>query len=122
MMVLSEDVRLALNERFKHHFGNVAGLAQPVLIIFDYSPTDSDPPLSIAFDGELGPKCWMSEPTVEEIDGDGPNVGSYAGFRFERRDFYGYSIQVIPQSTFNGIDEICEVCRRLYAHIVWSDS
>ena len=121
-MVLTEDVRLALNERFKNHFGNIPGLAQPVLIIFDYSPTNSDPPLSIAFDGQLGPKCWMSEREVQEIDGDRPKLGHYGEFRFERRDFYGFSIQAISQSTFNDINEICEVCRRLYAHIVWADS
>ena len=124
MMQLTEEMRRTLDERFKCCFyGNVPGLAQPVLIIFDYSPTDNGPLLSIAFDGEFGPKCWMSENQVKTINGKGPNLNDgYGNFQFRGRQFYGYSIVAFSQSEFDDIDRLEDACRRHYAHIVWPSS
>ena len=124
MMQLTEEIRGALDERFKCFFhGNVPELPQPVLVIFDYSPTDNDLLLSIAFDGQLGPKCWMSENEVKTINGKGPRLHeSYGNFKFMDRQFYGYSIAALSQSEFDDIGLLEDVCRRLYAHIVWPSS
>ena len=114
----------ALNRRFNCHYGNIPALPQPVLAVFDYSPTDNDPPLSIVFDGELGPKCWMSESNVREINGNGPRLGAgnYGDYEYKGHQFYGFSIQAFSQSDFDDVDCVESICRRLYAHIVWPDS
>ena len=83
MMQLAAGTRQALDERFKCYYGNIPALSQPVLAVFDYSPADNEPPLSIVFDGELGPKCWMSERNVEEINGNGPRLGHYENYQFD---------------------------------------
>ena len=122
MMQLDECTRQALADRFKYYYGNIPNLAQPVLVVFDYSPTDNEPPLSIVFDGELGSKCWMSERTVKEIDGNGPRLGHYGDYQYDGHQFYGFSIQAFSQSDFDDVDRIESNCRRLYAHILWPDS
>lgn len=119
MMQLAASTRQALCKRRKCYYGNIAALSQPVLAVFGYSPTDNDPPLSIVFDGELGPKCWMSERTVREINGNGPRLGHYGDYEYDGHQFYGFSIQAFSQSDFDNADRIESICRRLYEHIVW---
>ena len=122
MMQINAATLQALKDRFKCHYGNIPAVSQPILAVFDYSPTDNDPPLSIVFDGEMGAKCWMSESTTEDIDGNGPRVGNYGNFEFDGHQFYGFSIQPFSQSDFDDVSAIETICRRLYAHIVWPDS
>ena len=122
MMQLDACTKRALADRRKFHYGNIPELAPPVLVVFDYSPTDNEPPLSIVFDGELGPKCWMSENNTRKIDNDGPSLGHYVNFQFEGRQFYGFSIKPFSQSDFDDVNGIERICRRLYSHIVWPDS
>lgn len=122
MMQLDSCTRQALADRFKYYYGNIPALPQPVLAVFDYSPTDNEPPLSIVFDGELGAKCWMSERNVKEIDGNGPRLGTYGDYQYDGHQFYGFSIQAFSQSDFDDADRIESICRRLYAHIVWPNS
>lgn len=122
MMQLDACTRRALADRRKCYYGNIPALAQPVLVVFDYSPTDNEPPLSIVFDGEFGPKCWMSESNTKYINGDGPRLGHYGNYQFEGHQFYGFSIQPFSQSDFDDVDGIERICRRLYSHIVWPES
>ena len=122
MMQLDACTKQALADRRKCYYGNIPALAQPVLIVFDYSPTDNDPPLSIVFDGELGPKCWMSANNVKQINNDGPRPGNYGDYQFDGCQFYGFSVKAFSQSDFDDVDRIEGICRRLYAHIVWPDS
>jgi len=123
MLRLNEYVKQKLSQRQKYHFGNVPGLPQYVLIIFDYSPSDNEPPLSIAFDGELGPKCWMTENKFKEIGNSQPlNLGAYEDFYYEERKFYSYSVTSYPQSDFNDVNLIEKNCWQLYQHIVWSET
>jgi len=122
MLQLDQRIKEELAKRQKYYHGNVNALSQPVLIILDYSPSDSKPPLSIAFDSELGPKCWMSEKNVSKIGDDGPNPHQdYGEFDYEGRHFYGFSIQALTQSDFDDVSRIETICRQLYAHIVWPD-
>ena len=96
-------------------------LEKPVLIVIDYSPQDAEPPLSIAFDHGNGPKCWLSESKVREIDNNGPNPNaSYREFNFEGRKFHPYSITALHSSTFEDIRAFTSTCERLYKHIDWS--
>lgn len=122
MMQLDACTMRALAERRKCYYGNIPALAQPVLVVFDYSPTDNEPPLSIVFDGGLGPKCWMSERNTKDINGNGPRLGHYGDYQFEGHQFYGFSIQSFSQSDFDDVNGIERICRRLYSHIIWSDS
>ena len=112
----------ALHDRHKCHYGNIPALSQPVLAVFDYSPSDNEPPLSIIFDGELGSKCWMSESNVREINDNGPRIGHYGDYQYDGHQFYGFSIQAFSQSDFDDVDRIERICRSLYAHIVWPGS
>lgn len=122
MLQLDACTKQALADRRKCYYGNIPALPQPVLVIFDYSPTDNEPPLSIVFDGELGSKCWMSESNVKEINGNGPRLGHYGDYQFDGHQFYGFSVQPFSQSDFDDVDRIESICRRLYSHIIWPDS
>ena len=117
---LSEAMRGKLNEFTRWAFRQVPVLESPVLLIFDYSPTVGQPPLSLAFDYAGGAKCWMTAAEVRNIGNDGPNFHEdYKEFPFEGRRFVPYSIQQLPPSIFENIDELKAVCRRLYGHVVW---
>lgn len=117
-MGLSPQMRDALDYRFNWKLTNVSELENPVLAVFDYSPSDSQRPVSIAFDYSGGPKCWLSELSVREIDNNGPkHHPKYREFVLEGRQFHPYSIQSLPRTIFEDIDEFVSVCQRLYRHV-----
>ena len=72
-MRLSTEFREALDQSVKWQLTNVPELDNIVLIVFDYSPGNDHPPISIAFDCSGGAKCWMSRPKVKSINGNAPN-------------------------------------------------
>ena len=101
-------------------FTNVPELETPVLILLDYSPSNDLASVSIALDYAGGNKCWMSEPKVRQIDGNGPNKHQdYREFDFHGRRFYPYSIQGLTAREFESIESISSICTRLYNHIDW---
>ena len=111
----------ALDQSFKWRLTNVPELENPVLIVLDYSPSDTQPLLSIAFDFSGGPKCWLSESRVIKIDDDGPRPYlDYRKFVFEGREFCPYSIRALPQVTFEEFRELASACRSLYHYVDWS--
>ena len=118
---LSEGMQAKLNEFAKWTLAQVRVLENPVLLIFDYSPSADQRPLSIAFDYGGGPKCWMTMSEVKKIGDDGPNFrAKYKEFSWEGRRFIPYSIRCLPESIFEDIDTVKETCRRLYRHVVWA--
>lgn len=120
-MNLSADMTKALDRQFKWARTNVPVLEKPVLIVFDYSPGDDMPPLSIAFDWSGGPKCWLSETRLKKIGDKGPRFyPKYKTFKREAREFHPFSIQAFPRTTFANIDDFTRACRNLYEHVDWS--
>ena len=90
--------------------------------MLDYSPSDDQPPLSIAFDFSGGPKCWLSESRVRDIGNEGPKLhAAYRNFVFEGREFHPYSIIAFPQAIFEEIQEFSSACQCLYQHVDWSE-
>ena len=119
-MDLSQDMKDILGQRFSWSLENIPDLEIPVFIILDFSPPGCDAPLSIAFDFSGGPKCWMSEESVKEINADGPRpYAQYKQFSFEGRRFYPYSVQSFGTSLFEEIELLNTICKRLYNHVVW---
>ena len=122
MMSLSLETKEALRSQHEFYFINILELRPPVLIILDYRPSKGAPPLSIAFDGDLGSKCWMSEKNVRVIDENSPSLHEqYKNFEFNGHYLYGFSVKAFTQFYFDSIDGINRACERLYVHIVWPD-
>lgn len=116
---ISAAMQEKLNAFTKWTLAQVRVLEHPVLLIFDYSPSVDQRPLSIAFDYGGGPKCWMTTSEVRKIGDDGPNFrAQYKEFSWEGRQFVPYSIRKLPESIFEDIDTLKETCRRLYRHVV----
>ena len=110
-----------LTQRFNWKLTNISELDEPVLIVYDYSPSDQQPVISIAFDFSGGNKCWITTEKVISINNDGPNSHSdYGMFTFETRHFHPYSIQVSPQEIFQDVSHLTSMCQRLYQHVDWS--
>lgn len=115
----TEELIDQLNHSFKWKLANPPELDQPVLIVFDYSPSVEQCPICIAFDLSGGPKCWLSESQVFAIDGVMPNHhAGYRQFVFEGRKMYPYSIQALPGDLFTDINRFKSVCQSLYWHTV----
>ena len=120
-MTLSQKMTLALDRRFKWMATNVPVLEKPVLIVFDCSPRDDAPPLSIAFDRAGGAKCWLSETRLVKINDYGPKHDSkYKQFAVKGRQFHPFSIQAFSDAIFSDIDALIFACQSLYDHVDWS--
>ena len=120
-MEISEETTKALDWLFKWKLTNVPVLEKPALIVFDYSPTDDMPPLSMAFDWFGGPKCWLSETRLKKIGDNLPKFHpKYKKFNLEGREFHPFSIQAFPKEIFGNIDEFTHACRSLYEHVDWN--
>ena len=119
-MDISEKMRVALDQAFNWELINVPKLDEPILIVMEYSPSNYEPPLSIAFDFSGGPKCWMTVPTVREIGKIAPSRHDpYREFSFRNYKFYPYSIQKFPKTIFQDIQQFTSACLCLYRHAEW---
>lgn len=121
-MQLSAEVTSALNQRLDWKLYRPPEFEQEILFVFNYSPcSDGQHSLSIGFDTEGGPKCWLSEPKTLGSGSETPNRNDgYRDFRLDGHRFYGYSIQKLPTSIFSNVEELEEICRRLHSDIDWS--
>ena len=121
-MAMTTTMKEALDQRFNWRLENAPELERPVLIVLDYSPSDDQPSLSIAFDFSGGPKCWMTESRVRKIGGQGPKLyAKYRKFVFGGREFHPYSIRAFPQAIFEELPEFASACQCLYQHVDWSE-
>ena len=110
-----------LDQLFNWTLAQVPVLESPVLLILDYSPSVGEHPLSIGFDYECGPKCWMTASKVRAIGNDAPRPHeAYKEFTWGGREFKPYSIQSLSASILEDVDAMRAVCRRLYRHVVWA--
>lgn len=117
-MKLSEEFKKGLNEYFDWEYKNISNQDEPVLIVFNYSPSSESRPFSFAFNLRRKPKCWISHDKVKEIGDKSPNRRQdYGDFNHKGQNFYAYSVQAFENSTFNNIVEFKKVCNRLYANI-----
>ena len=117
-MGLQGQFKREISQYFDWRLTNVPELENPVLIVLEYSPRSDQRPISIAFDYSGGSKCWLSEPTVREINNDGPKpYADYKKFIFEERKFYPYSVQSFGQSIFIDIRKFKDACQSLYQHV-----
>ena len=120
-MSLSPEMTLALDHRFKWKLTNVPVLERPVLIIFDYGPSDDAPPLSVAFDSAGHAKCWLSETRLAKIGDNCPrHYPRYKRFVFEGREFHPFSVRAFPNAIFCSIDALVLACQSLYDHVDWN--
>ena len=120
-MPLSPEMTQALDCRFKWKLTNVPALEKPVLIVFDYGPSDDAPPLSVAFDLAGRARCWLSETRLVEIGENCPSHHpKYKQFVFEQRQFHPFSVIAFPSAIFSDIDALIFACQSLYDHVDWS--
>ena len=118
---ISAAMQEKLNEFAKWELAQVPVLENPILLIFDYSPSMGQSPLSIAFDYGCGPKCWMTASKVRKIGNEAPSCHEdYREFLWEGRQFIPYSIQQLPASIFEDINDLKAACRQLYQHVDWA--
>lgn len=111
----------ALNHRFKWRLTNVPALDKPALILYDYSPKDDAPPLSIAFDWGGRPRCWMTETRLVKIGDECPrHHPKYREFVLEGRRFHPFSVEAFPETIFTDINRLNLACHTLYQHVDWS--
>ena len=116
-----KDIERFLGESFNVRVTNVPELEHRILIVLDYSPSDSDKLISMAFGIASEPKCWLTESAVQEIDNDGPRPHSaYKEFIYNERQFYPYSIKALLPEVFTCLSQFEGFCRRLYQHVVWT--
>ena len=117
-MELSKEFREELAEYFDWEYTNIPNLEEPVLMIFNYSPSNESSPFSFAFSLRGNPKCWISHDKVKEVGDKAPNrYPDYKDFNHNRQKFYAYSVQAFENSTFSDIAKFKRVCNRLYANI-----
>ena len=115
-----KDIESTLGAAFHLEVANVPELEHPVAIVFDYSPTDTDRPLSFALGLASERKCWLTTSKVQQVDGIGPNpYPNYREFCYAGRRFHPYSIEPIPTDAFGCVSKFESICRGLYAHVVW---
>ena len=116
-MTVSEEFQQRLDEHFNWEETNIPNLNRPVLLIFDYSPTDGAQPFSFAFEPGAS-KCWITHNKIKLVDDIAPPAfhAEYGEFSHKKHHFYPYSIQV-PPDTFANIQEFKNTCNRLYNHI-----
>lgn len=118
-MALSKEMERDLGRSFRCSLENVSELDAPVLVVLDYSPSNDQPPISIAFDYNGGAKCWLTKSQVYERDGRKPSRHeAYREFVFEGRRFYPYSIQAFSKNIFDSVAQFEDACRSLYWHTV----
>lgn len=121
-MEFSEEFRAGLNEYFDWEYTNIPNLGEPVLIIFNYSPSSKLSPFSFAFSSRESPKCWISHHKVKDVGGESPNRHQeYRDFNYNGQKFYAYSIQPLEKSTFRDITKFKKACNRLYVNIDWGE-
>lgn len=114
------DIERTLGKVFNVKVTNVPELEHPIAVVLDYSPSDLDRPLSLAFGLASERKCWLTASKVQQIDGVGPNSHpDYRQFDYAERQFYPYSIEPLPTETFDCVSKLNAICRRLYDHVVW---
>ena len=117
-MELAEEFKEGLKESFDWEYINIPNLDEPVLIIFNYSPSSKSRPLSLAFSLKGNAKCWISHDKVKEIGGKSPNRHQeYRDFDCKGQRFYAFSVQPFQNPTFTDIAEFKKACKRLHAHI-----
>lgn len=117
-MVPVDDIKRLLGDSLNVKVTNVPELEHAVVIVLDYSPTDSDRPASMAFSCSGEPKCWLTAEEVRKIDDAAPNRHpAYREFRFEGRRFYPYSIEALPSEVFGSASELESICCRMYKHL-----
>lgn len=117
-MEFSEEFREGLNESFDWKYTNVSNLEEPVLMIFNYSPSSELPPFSFAFSLRGSPKCWISHDKMKKVGNEAPNrYPDYKDFNHNRQKFYAYSVRAFEKATFSDITKFKKVCNRLYVNI-----
>ena len=118
-MVPADDIERLLGSSLNVKFTIVPELEHAVVIVLDYSPTDSDRPASMAFSRSGEPKCWLTAERVRKIGDEAPNpYPDYREFRFEGRKFFPYSIRALPPEVFGSASKLEDVCCRMYKHLV----
>ena len=122
-MVAANQIERLLRESLNVKITNVPELEHLVIIVLDYSPTDSERPISMAFGLEEEAKCWLTltESEIRTVDDEGPSSHpNYRQFAYQGRQFYPYSIRPLGQEVFACVSRFESICRRMYGHAVWS--
>ena len=119
-MELAASMKRALTSQFRWYSGTVPELDDTeILIVFNYSPTFEEDPLSIAFDLFGGPKCWLNA-RVEIKGGKGPSSHpNYRIFEHEGETFHPYSIRAFGTEIFDDFAQLEAACRSLYEYAVF---
>lgn len=116
-VIMSDQFRSLLDLEFRWKEENIANLDCPVLIVLDYSPSCSQPPVSMAFDSECRSRCWLTVTTVVPVNDRCPNsYPDYRSFSFDNRTFHPYSVGAFPPTIFEDISVFRSACLNLYLH------
>lgn len=122
-MASKDEIERLLRDSFNVEVAIVPELEHPVVIVLDYSPTDSERPISMAFGLRAEPKCWLTltESEVGKVAGEAPRFHpSYRQFAYRGREFHPYSIQPLDGEVFTSALRFESLCRRMYGHAAWS--
>ena len=122
-MAVADDIERILRHSFNVKVTNVPELEHAVVIVLDYSPTDSERPLSMAFGFNREPKCWLTldASMVRKIGEESPSSHSpYRQFMYHGRLFHPYSIQALDRDVFDCVSKFESICHRMYSHAIWS--
>ena len=122
-MAVADDIERILRDSFNVKVTNVPELEHAVVIVLDYSPTDSQRPLSMAFGLANERKCWLTldAAKIQPIGVDAPSPHpDYRQFMYFGRLFRPYSIEPVDRDVFNCASKFESICRRMYSHAIWS--
>lgn len=95
------------------------------IIINNYSPTDNQRPISLAFSINIqnkifNPKCWLTEDNLKEIEGRHlPLHSAYKEFSYKDKHFYPFSVNLSDYKVDPNSIQI--LCKQIYQHIKSTD-
>ena len=118
---IEQELQSGLNPWFDYEINYVKNQDGPLLIIFNYSPHDDDPPASFALSlinyqqNSFPSKCWMTHKKL--IDDKGPSFNEgYKKFSYRDKCYYPFSVN-LSGYTPKDVTSIQTIIDGLYSHI-----
>ena len=120
---IKQELESELNSLFKYKIDYVNNLAEPLLIILDYSPRNNEPPASFALslqsyhENSFPSKCWITHKELSPIHDECPSFHEeYKKVSYQGHHFYPFSVN-LSSCKPKCITSIKKVIDRLYCHI-----
>ncbi len=115
-------------ENLNYEFHHPPNIAEPILLIRGYSPSDKELSASFAFtlethyennSGGMGSKCWISNQFVRSICDNTPSPHpDYKEFRHCGITYFPFSVN-LDEYTYKDAQSLRDLLRNLYSHLVF---